>query len=114
MSLLVQCYQISPMTLIASMALEIFLKVNMPPDQKNPSSSREEIIKPDGPLAEFRFQCGKFINHPYVEHFITFIIFCNTVILILSTFDIVEKNAKRKAAITVVDFVFLSIFSVES
>lgn len=81
---------------------------------KNPSSSREEIIKPDGPLAEFRFQCGKFINHPYVEHFITFIIFCNTVLLILSTFDIVEKNATRKEAITVVDFVFLSIFSVES
>ena len=41
---------------------------------KDSSNSREEIIKPDGPLAEFRYQCGKFINYVYVEHFITFII----------------------------------------
>jgi len=81
---------------------------------KDPSNSREEIIKPDGRLAEFRYQCGKFINYAYVEHFITFIIFCNTVLLILSTFDIVEKDKSVKAVIDKVDVVFLSIFTAES
>lgn len=78
------------------------------------SSGREVIVKPDGPLGEFRYQCGKFINFQYVEHFITFIIFCNTILLILSTFDIVEDNKKVKQIIDYVDTVFLSIFTAES
>lgn len=76
--------------------------------------NRPEIIKPSGPLGEFRFACGKFINHPYSEHFITFIIFCNTVTLILSTFDFVQDDKKIKAVVDILDYVFLGIFSVES
>lgn len=75
--------------------------------------NRTDIIKSEGPLGEFRFQCGKFINHPYVEHFITFIIFCNTVLLVLSTFDF-AKESHVERIFNGIDFTFLAIFTFES
>lgn len=76
--------------------------------------NRESIHKPPGPLGEFRFICGKFINHSFSEHFITFIIFCNTVLLVLSTFDFVEESDDWKSVLTILDTTFLTIFTVES
>lgn len=79
------------------------------------SSRNEEIVKPDGPFAnEFRFICGKFINNEYIENFITFVIFCNTALLILSTFDFVRDNKTAKHTANQIDTVFLGIFTAES
>jgi len=75
--------------------------------------NRTDITKPEGPLGEFRFMCGKFINHPYVEHFITFIIFCNTVLLVLSTFDFAKQEHVERI-FNGIDFTFLAIFTFES
>jgi hypothetical protein len=76
--------------------------------------NRNEIVKPPGPLGAFRFACGKFINHPFSEHFITFIIFCNTVLLVLSTFDFVQDDSQWQTVVNVLDYTFLGIFTVES
>lgn len=85
----------------------------------------EEIIKPgEGALAEFRYQCGKFINHRYAQNFISFIILANTILLIVSTY-LADNNTtdpdtgkviRSKGVVTAdtVDTVFLVIFTVES
>lgn len=79
----------------------------------------EEIKRPEGRfgqglLGDFRFACGKFINHSSVENFITFIIFCNTIFLVLGTFDFAKENKKVADAIAILDQIFLIIFTFES
>lgn len=77
--------------------------------------SKEEIVKKgEGSLAEFRYQCGKFVNHEYAQNFISFIILCNTVLLIVSTYSIIIDNERNKSIVDIVDKVFLGIFTVES
>eukprot|EP00979_Chaetoceros_neogracilis_P007999 scaffold1746_cov245-Chaetoceros_neogracile.AAC.2 len=72
-----------------------------------------ELSRPDGPLGDFRLKCGKFINHPYAEHFITFIIFCNTVLLVLYTFEFAREE-RVKNIFEALDYTFLGIFTFES
>ena len=78
----------------------------------------ETIVKPNGPggssVNNFRFMCGKCINHPMSEQFITFIIFCNTVLLVLSTFDFYLNSQQIVRILDNVDYIFLAIFTVES
>jgi hypothetical protein len=79
----------------------------------------EEITRPEGRfgeglLGDFRFACGKFINHPNAENFITFVIFCNTIFLVLGTFDFAKENKKVADAFAILDQIFLIIFTFES
>lgn len=73
-----------------------------------------KLEKPPGPLGGFRLACGNFVSHRFSEHFITFIIFCNTVILVLSTFDFAEEDQNWKDVLKILDQIFLAIFTVES
>jgi hypothetical protein len=77
------------------------------------SEYKTEIEPLDGKFGPLRTKCGRFVNHPLVEHFITFIIFCNTVLLVLSTFDF-AKSGPTFQAFDIMDQSFLVIFTIES
>lgn len=87
---------------------------NRPQSRSTVRSSTRNIplVKPEGRFGGFRYQCGLFINHPFSENFILFIIFCNTILLIYSTFVTDDKDIM--SVLNIVDTFFLGIFTFES
>lgn len=62
----------------------------------------------------FREKCGDFVNGKYVQAFIMTLIIVNSLTMAVGTFGFVTDNSSIQNAFDVVDFVFLSIYTVES
>ncbi len=89
-------------------------------------SNSQEITKPQGPLANFRFKCGLFINHDYTQLFIMALIVSNSLLMVVATYDFSDGNSDGDSAsedenntsvqdiFNYIDQVFLAIFTLET
>ncbi len=75
------------------------------------SSNSKETTKPEGPLANFRFKCGLFINNDYIQLMIMALIISNSVMLVVATFDF--ENNSLQDTFDYIDKAFLAIFTFE-
>lgn len=65
-------------------------------------------------FAVFRNQCGRIVNDKYVQWFVVLIIFTNSLLLALETFDFVTKNPSTASAFATTNTVFLAFYTVEN
>jgi len=64
-------------------------------------------------INQFRYQCGIFVNHTYVQFFVIALIAVNAIMLGLATFDFVKDDPRVSHAFDTTDSVFLVVFTVE-
>ena len=82
---------------------------------------RKKVQAPDvhddvccGFLDKSRTQVGEIINYDPVIKFFLLMIAINTLLMMLSTFNFVQDNPNNRGAFDILDYIFLSIFTLES
>jgi len=65
-------------------------------------------------LDKLRTQVGEIINYGPVQKFFLLMIAINTLLMMLSTFNFVRDNPNTRGAFDILDYIFLSIFTLES
>jgi len=64
--------------------------------------------------ATTRNLCGKIVDHQHVQRFVMSVIFVNSILLAVGTFDFVAENPSTKAAFDVASEIFLVLYTVEN
>lgn len=78
------------------------------------STRSDDLQVPTGFLWKQRWHVGKFVNNPKVEGTILTMVVINALLITLATFSFVYDNKQVTDAFDIIDFIFLTIFTVES